>query len=190
MGRVWFECGLSAIELECSQSDLVKALFFEGGHLTPLSCDLMKYVNMSMWRGCQVFPSSHEPPRMQTQSCAHRNCTDTARWRARRLWHDAEPRYNGVQQLQQRIWRGDPRWTRSLYREYVWVCLHGPDFYQKLGMTMLFQSKFPSISQRRSIHSAPFFPHHNVMWGSNFCPHPLARSPLASPRLYPAAVAV
>ena len=37
--RVWVEYGSSVVwarfELECSQSDLVKALFFEGGHLTP-----------------------------------------------------------------------------------------------------------------------------------------------------------
>ena len=49
--RVWVEYGSSVVwarfELECSQSDLVKALFFEGGHLTPPSCDLM--INTILW---------------------------------------------------------------------------------------------------------------------------------------------
>lgn len=58
--RVWVEYGSSVVwarfELECSQSDLVKALFFEGGHLTPPSCDLMNFRSLlHMPSRCKFF---------------------------------------------------------------------------------------------------------------------------------------
>ena len=84
---------------------------------------------------------------------------DLPRWGAFRLGrHHAEPRDNGLQQLQQRLWHGVPKSTLSLY---VFVCT-GRFCQNSDGLTMLFQSKrlpsiSQSISQRIGIHSAPFF---------------------------------